>query len=186
MDVWIDAGVDSWASLGYPHDETLFKKFFPADFITEGKDQIRGWFNLLFVASMLAIDDISFKACYMTGFINDSQGRKMSKSVGNVISPNEVTDKYGADTFRYYVIGASAPGLDLNYNFEDVELKRRNLNILWNLHNFVMDIAKVAGKNPSELKSVLLRSSASLGSTYSTCVNGINFPKSVSSQNLPL
>ena len=74
MDVWIDAGVDSWASLGFPHDEKLFKKLFPADFITEGKDQIRGWFNLLFVASMLALEDISFKTCYMTGFVNDAQG----------------------------------------------------------------------------------------------------------------
>lgn len=156
MDVWIDAGVDSWASLGYPHDETLFKKYFPADFITEGKDQIRGWFNLLFVASMLGMEDISFKNCYMTGFINDSQGRKMSKSIGNVISPNEVTEKYGADTFRYYSIGASAPGLDLNYNFDDVEIKRRNLNVLWNLHNFVIDLAHASGKNPAEIKKAEL------------------------------
>ncbi|MBT4350900.1 isoleucine--tRNA ligase [archaeon] len=156
MDVWIDAGVDSWASLGFPHDDTLFKKFFPADFITEGKDQIRGWFNLLFVASMLGMDDISFKNCYMTGFINDASGRKMSKSVGNVISPNEVTDKYGADTFRYYAVGACNPGLDLNYNFDDVELKRRNLNILWNLHNFVMDLSKTIGKNPSKIDAKIL------------------------------
>ncbi|MFH2020055.1 MAG: isoleucine--tRNA ligase [archaeon] len=152
MDVWIDAGVDSWASLGFPHDEELFKKLFPADFITEGKDQIRGWFNLLFVASMLAMEDISFKTCYMTGFINDSQGRKMSKSLGNVISPEEVTSKYGADTFRYYAIGAAAPGLDLNYNMDDAEIKRRNLSILWNLHNFVMDLSDTVGKNPAEIK----------------------------------
>ncbi|AJF61934.1 TPA: isoleucine--tRNA ligase [Candidatus Woesearchaeota archaeon] len=158
MDVWIDAGVDSWASLGYPHDDKLFKKLFPADFITEGKDQIRGWFNLLFVASMLAMEDISFKACYMTGFVNDAMGRKMSKSLGNVISPDEITEKYGADTFRYYSIGATAPGLDLNYNFEDVELKRRNLSILWNLHNFVIDLAKTNGLNPEKLKSTVLKS----------------------------
>ncbi|NTV23636.1 MAG: isoleucine--tRNA ligase [Nanoarchaeota archaeon] len=157
MDVWIDAGVDSWASLGFPRDETLFRKLFPADFITEGKDQIRGWFNLLFVASMLAMEDISFKACYMTGFVNDSMGRKMSKSLGNVISPDEVTDKYGADTWRYYSIGATAPGLDLNYNFEDIELKRRNLTILWNLHSFVMDTAKNLGKNPEKIPSSILK-----------------------------
>lgn len=157
MDVWIDAGVDSWASLGYPHKEDLFKRLYPADFITEGKDQIRGWFNLLFVASMLAMEDISFKNCYMTGFVNDALGRKMSKSLGNVISPDEVTQKYGADTFRYYSIGASNPGLDLNYNFEDVEIKRRNLNILWNLHTFVIDLAKNTGKNPETIKSYILK-----------------------------
>ncbi|MEM2139086.1 MAG: isoleucine--tRNA ligase [Candidatus Woesearchaeota archaeon] len=157
MDVWIDAGVDSWASLGFPHKEELFKRYFPADFITEGKDQIRGWFNLLFVASMLGMEDISFKACYMTGFVNDALGRKMSKSLGNVISPDEVTSKYGADTFRYYSIGASNPGLDLNYNFEDVEIKRRNLNILWNLHNFVLDLAKNTGKNPELIDKKILK-----------------------------
>ncbi len=157
MDVWIDAGVDSWASLGYPHDDKLFKKLYPADFITEGKDQIRGWFNLLFVASMLALEDISFKTCYMTGFVNDASGRKMSKSLGNVISPDEVTEKYGADTFRYYSIGATNPGLDLNYNFEDVEIKRRNLNILWNLHNFVLDLSKTISKNPEEISKNILK-----------------------------
>jgi len=160
MDVWIDAGVDSWASLGYPHDEKLFKKLFPADFITEGKDQIRGWFNLLFVASMLAMEDISFKACYMTGFVNDAMGRKMSKSLGNVISPDEVTEKYGADTFRYYSIGASNPGVDLNYNFEDAEIKRRNLSILWNLHNFVIDLSKTVGKNPQEMSKDILKAAS--------------------------
>jgi isoleucyl-tRNA synthetase len=92
----------------------------------------------------------------MTGFINDSQGRKMSKSLGNVISPNELTDKHGADTFRYYSIGAANPGLDLNYNMEDAEVKRRNLSILWNLHNFVIDLSHTVGKNPAKLtKSVL-------------------------------
>ncbi len=157
MDVWIDAGVDSWASLGYPHDDKLFKKLFPADFITEGKDQIRGWFNLLFVASMLALEDISFKACYMTGFVNDALGRKMSKSLGNVITPDEVTEKFGADTFRYYSVGASNPGLDLNYNFEDIEIKRRNLTIFWNLHNFIIDLAKTIEKNPEKIKKSILR-----------------------------
>ncbi len=160
MDVWIDAGVDSWASLGYPHKDKLFKKLYPADFITEGKDQIRGWFNLLFVASMLALENISFKACYMAGFVNDAKGRKMSKSLGNVISPDEVTEKYGADTFRYYSIGACNPGLDLNYNFDDVELKRRNLNILWNLHNFVIDLAKTLNKNPENISKTILKTAA--------------------------
>lgn len=157
LDVWIDAGVDSWASLGYPHDDKLFKKLFPADFITEAKDQIRGWFNLLFVASMLALEDISFKACYMHGYINDAYGRKMSKSLGNVISPDEVTDKYGADTFRYYMIGAANPGVDLNYNFEDIETKRKNLSIFWNLHNFVLDLARTLEKNPENISKAVLK-----------------------------
>lgn len=156
MDVWIDAGVDSWASLGYPKNEELFKKLYPADFITEAKDQIRGWFNLLFVASILGMDDISFKACYMHGYITDAYGQKFSKSLGNYVSPEIVLEKYGADAFRYYVIGASAPGVDMNYNEEDLIVKSRNLNILWNLHNYVIDMAKTMEKNPSEIKKDII------------------------------
>ena len=60
----------------------------------------------------------AYDAVYMHGFVNDSQGRKMSKSLKNIISPYEVIDKYGADTMRYYMIGAAKPGLDMNYNFD--------------------------------------------------------------------
>jgi isoleucyl-tRNA synthetase len=157
MDVWIDAGVDSWASLGFPHSEENFKKLFPADFITEAKDQIRGWFNLLFVASMIGMDNISFKNCYMHGYINDAYGQKFSKSLGNYVSPQLVLEKFGADSFRFYVLGASNPGVDMNYNEDDLIVKRRNLGILWNLHNFVMDLSKTLDKNPEDIPDDLLQ-----------------------------
>ncbi|RJQ15622.1 isoleucine--tRNA ligase [Candidatus Woesearchaeota archaeon] len=156
LDVWIDAGTTSWTCLDYPQKKELFQKLFPADFILEGKDQIRGWFNFLLVNSMLAFSKPSFKAVYMHGFIQDSQGRKMSKSLGNYISPYEVIDKYGADTLRYYTIGAASPGFDLNYNPEDVQLKHKNLLILWNLQNFVIELAKSVGMNPVLIKKVHL------------------------------
>ncbi|MFT4304352.1 MAG: isoleucine--tRNA ligase [Candidatus Woesearchaeota archaeon] len=139
LDVWVDAGTASWNCLYYPHKKDLFDNLFPADFILEGKDQIRGWFNLLHVASMISMKRPSFKNVYMHGFVQDSQGRKMSKSLGNYILPQEVIDKFGADTFRYYFIGGANPGIDINYNPEDVELKHKNLNVLWNVHNFIID-----------------------------------------------
>jgi len=83
----------------------------------------------------------------MHGFINDSQGRKMSKSLGNYILPNEVIDKYGADTLRYYSVGGANPGEDLNYNFDDMKLKHGNLMILWNLHKLLIGLSKETG-NP--------------------------------------
>ncbi|MBS3110019.1 isoleucine--tRNA ligase [Candidatus Woesearchaeota archaeon] len=143
-DVWVDAGTTSWNCLRYPGNVDDFNRLFPADFILEGKDQIRGWFNLLLVASMVSMNRPSFKSVYMHGFVNDAAGRKMSKSQGNVISPYEVIDKYGADAFRYYTAGGANPGYDLNYNFDDVKLKRRNLEVLWNLQNFVLDLSKQA------------------------------------------
>lgn len=152
LDVWIDAGSASWNCLYYPQKEEFFKKLYPADFILEGVDQIRGWFNLLFVASMVAMQKPSFKAVYMHGFVNDVQGRKMSKSLGNYILPQEVVDKYGADTFRYYSIGGTNAGEDLNYNFEDMKVKHKNLTVLWNLHNYLLDLASNLKINPLNLK----------------------------------
>lgn len=138
LDVWVDAGTVSWNCLDYPETTENFKKFFPADFILEGKDQIRGWFNLLMVASMISMEKPSFKSVYMHGFIQDAQGRKMSKSLGNQISPSEVVDKHGADTLRYYMIGGANPGLDLNYNFSDMENKHRNLGVLFNVCSYLL------------------------------------------------
>ncbi|MBR9693239.1 isoleucine--tRNA ligase [Candidatus Woesearchaeota archaeon] len=140
LDVWVDAGTTSWTCLDYPQNKKDFDKLFPAEFILEGKDQIRGWFNLLHIASNLAFDKPCYKNVYMHGFINDAQGRKMSKSQGNYILPDEVVEKYGANTLRYYVIGAANPGLDMNYNFDDVELKHRNLLVYWNIHNLLLQL----------------------------------------------
>ncbi|MFH1134274.1 MAG: isoleucine--tRNA ligase [Nanoarchaeota archaeon] len=139
LDVWIDAGTTSWNCLDFPAEKKWFDRLYPPEFILEGKDQIRGWFNMLFVASMVSMNRPAYKAVYMHGFVNDAAGRKMSKSLGNIISPYEVIDKHGADSLRYYAIGGAMPGLDLNYNFDDVKVKQRNLSILWNLHNFLLD-----------------------------------------------
>lgn len=142
LDVWLDSGAASWATLKYPLEEEQFKKLWPADFILEGKDQIRGWFNSLMCLSFVALDKSPYRAVYMHGFINDAQGRKMSKSLKNIISPYEIIDKYGADTMRYYMISGASPGVDLNYNFDDMRIKFRNLSILWNIQNYLLDIIK--------------------------------------------
>lgn len=138
LDVWIDAGTTSWNCLDYPRNKELFEKYYPADFIIEGKDQIRGWFNLLMVSSTLAFDRPSFKNVCMHGFITDVEGQKMSKSLGNIITPNEITEKYGADTLRYYVTGITA-GEDMSFSWDEIKLKHKNLIILWNIHNFIID-----------------------------------------------
>lgn len=151
LDVWIDAGSASWNCLDFPRRKDLLEKMYPADFILEGIDQIRGWFNLLFVASMVAMSNESFKAVYMHGFINDSQGRKMSKSLGNYILPQEVIIEYGADTLRHYMIGGTSPGVDINYNFDDVKVKHKNLVVLWNLHKYAIEMAKNLKANPVDL-----------------------------------
>lgn len=151
LDVWVDAGTASWNTLDYPLRTDLFDELFPADFILEGKDQIRGWFNLLMVASMISMRKPSFKAVYMHGFVQDALGRKMSKSIGNYILPEEVIKEYGADALRYFSIANSLPAVDLNYNFEDIKLKLKYLGILWNLQNYVIDMARTLNLNPAEI-----------------------------------
>ncbi|GAG40745.1 unnamed protein product, partial [marine sediment metagenome] len=152
LDVWIDAGTTSWSCLDYPQKKDLFKKLWPPDFILEGKDQIRGWFNLLLVASMVSMNKHSYKACYMHGFVQDAEGRKMSKSLGNIISPYEVIDKFGADTLRYYMIGGANAGLDINYNMEDTKIKHKNLTVLWNIHKYLIDLVKNSSIDLRKLK----------------------------------
>ncbi|MBN2111901.1 class I tRNA ligase family protein, partial [Candidatus Woesearchaeota archaeon] len=166
LDVWVDAGTVSWNCLDYPQRKDIFKELFPADFILEGKDQIRGWFNLLLITSMLALEKHSYKAVYMHGFVQDSQGRKMSKSLGNYILPEEVVKDYGADTLRYYMIGGANPGIDINYNFDDVKLKHKNMFVFWNLHNFIMDMARNIGKNPEKIDESLAKDAFSIEEKY--------------------
>ena len=92
IDVWIDAGVGSWACLYYPKKKDNFDKLFPADFILEAREQSRLWYSMLTIASTLALKEIPFKNVYSHGMLTDVKGVKMSKSLGNIISPYEVVD----------------------------------------------------------------------------------------------
>ena len=148
VDVWVDAGVAHYAALNYPHQNNLQDKYWPADFIIEGNDQVRGWFNLLMVTGTLAFDKAPFKHVYMHGMINDTSGRKMSKSVGNYIRPQEIISKYGADASRLYLISASRPGQDLNYNHADCENKHKNLLVYWNIHKYYLELLETTQLTP--------------------------------------
>jgi isoleucyl-tRNA synthetase len=148
MDVWIDAGTAVWNCLDYSVDKKNFEKFFPADFILEAREQVRGWFNLLMITSTLAFDKCPLKACYMHGMLTDVDGVKMSKSIGNVIKPTELTDKYGADTLRFYMSRTKA-GQDVNFSWLEAELAYKTLMILWNVHKLVINYADEINVKPS-------------------------------------
>ncbi len=165
LDVWIDAGTVSWNCLNYPQDTKLFEQYFPADFILEGKDQVRGWFNLLMVTSFLAFNKNSFKKVYMNGFVTDVNGVKMSKSLGNIISPYELIDKHGADTLRYYMCQTNA-GEDINFSWDECKAKVRSLLVLWNTHKFLITLAKEVGVNPFSLKSAAVEKNFALEEKY--------------------
>lgn len=136
FDVWFDSGVASWGTLKYPlEDDGRFKELWPADFITEGHDQTRGWFYSQLGAGVVAHSRAPYKTVLTHGFTLDDQGRKMSKSMGNVADPEEVAEQVGVDCFRLYSL-SSALWEDLRFNWDEVKNYNRVLNIFWNTIRF--------------------------------------------------
>jgi len=136
FDVWFDSAVASWATLGFPGETQDFENLWPADFITEGQDQTRGWFYSQLGASTIAFGRAPYKSVCMHGFALDAEGKKMSKSLGNVVTPEEVIAKVGVDVLRLYILSSSAPWDDLKFNWEGVGTINRAANILWNVYRF--------------------------------------------------
>ncbi|RLI82161.1 isoleucine--tRNA ligase, partial [Archaeoglobales archaeon] len=142
FDVWFDSGVASWGSLGYPLDKSKFEELWPADFITEGHDQTRGWFYSQLGTSVMCFNRAPYKTVLMHGFTLDEQGRKMSKSLGNVVEPEEVIDQIGVDGFRLYVL-SSAPWEDLRFSWDEARNINRLMNIIWNTVRFAYTYMKL-------------------------------------------
>ncbi|MDI6642789.1 MAG: isoleucine--tRNA ligase [Candidatus Hodarchaeaceae archaeon] len=157
LDVWFDSGIASWASLGYPKRSELFEKLWPSEFITEGEDQVTKWFYSQQVVSVVAFNEAPYKLVLMHGFVLDEHGRKMSKSLGNVVDPQEVIDKYGADGLRFYMLSACPPWEDLRFNWRGVETVNKMLNIIWNVHVFATTYMSLDEFDPNEINLELAR-----------------------------
>ncbi|MEM7821352.1 MAG: isoleucine--tRNA ligase [Candidatus Aenigmatarchaeota archaeon] len=136
LDVWFDSGVAPWASLGYPKKKLLFKKLWPVDFILEGPDQIRGWWNSLMITGMMTFKRRPFNSVLYHGFVLDAHGVKMSKSKGNIVEPQEVINKYGRDILRFLFL-SSAPWDDYWFDWKNIEKLARDFVIVRNTFNFV-------------------------------------------------
>jgi isoleucyl-tRNA synthetase len=136
LDVWFDSGIASWASLGYPKRSELFERLWPSEFVTEGEDQVTKWFYSQQVVSVVAFEEVPYKQVLMHGFALDEHGRKMSKSLGNVVEPQEIIDRFGADVLRFYMLSANPPWEDLKFSWKGIEAVNKMLNILWNVHVF--------------------------------------------------
>lgn len=152
IDVWFDSGSMPVAQWGYPHhNQQQFADQFPADYICEAIDQTRGWFYSLHAISTMLFDSVAYKNVICLGHILDDKGRKMSKSLGNIVSPNEVLDKYGADALRWYLYTASAPGDSRRFSVELVGDVIRGFSLtLWNTYSFFVTYANIDGFDPSK------------------------------------
>ncbi len=151
FDVWFDSAVASWATLTFPQTREKFDEWWPADFITEGHDQTRGWFYSQLGASIVGFEKAPYKSVLMHGFTLDAGGKKMSKSYGNVISPLDIIDRFGADTLRTYVLSSSAPWEDLKFNLEEIETIHRSINILWNVFRFPLPYMALDNFDPLQV-----------------------------------
>jgi isoleucyl-tRNA synthetase len=149
FDVWFDSAVASWATLGFPAETKAFDRLWPADFITEGQDQTRGWFYSQLGASTIAFGRCPYRSVLMHGFALDAEGRKMSKSLGNVVTPEEVIASQGVDVLRLYVLSSSAPWDDLKFNWEGVKTVNRSMNIFWNVYRFPLPYMILDGFSPA-------------------------------------
>ncbi len=151
IDCWFDSGSMPFAQWHYPFEnQELFKSQFPADFISEGVDQTRGWFYSLMAISTLIFDCAPYKNVLVLGHVLDKDGQKMSKSKGNAVDPFEALEEYGADAIRWYFYSNSAPWLP-NRFFGDavVEGQRKFMGTLWNTYAFYVLYANIDGFDPT-------------------------------------
>ena len=151
LDVWFDSGVSSWAALGYPAKTQEFKKFWPADLNIEGKDQIRGWWNSQLILSQIAFDKKPFENIMVHGMIVDMGKKKMSKSLGNITSPEEIIEKYGRDAMRYY-FAMSSKGEDFAFDENSIGDVQKTFMMLNNVNNFVNQLPREKQKTEAEDK----------------------------------
>ncbi|MGH2651953.1 MAG: class I tRNA ligase family protein, partial [Actinomycetota bacterium] len=150
IDTWYDSGAMPFAQWGYHPElgrgEEPFERRFPADFISEAIDQTRGWFYTLMAEGVLHFDSTCYRNVVCLGLLVDAQGRKMSKSLGNVIDPWDVLNRQGADALRWYLLTNGSPWADRRVGLEILdEVVRQFLLTLWNVYSFFVTYANAAG-----------------------------------------
>ena len=145
IDVWFDSGSMPYAQWHYPFEnQEKFKQQFPADYICEAVDQTRGWFYSLHAISTLLNDGVSFENVICLGHIQDAEGRKMSKSLGNIVQPWDVLNVHGADALRWYLYTASPPGQERRFSSDLVGDVIRSFTLtLWNVYSFFITYANL-------------------------------------------
>jgi isoleucyl-tRNA synthetase len=151
FDVWLDSSVATWGTLDYPEETADFEELWPADLIVEAHDQTRGWFWSQLGMGTAAADRVPYERVLMHGHALDEDGRKMSKSVGNVIEPDEVIDRHGADPMRVFLLSVSPQGEDMRFAWDEVQNAARDLGILWNVFRFPLPYMDLDDVDPAEL-----------------------------------
>ena len=138
LDTWFSSALWPFSTLGWPEKTKDLEYFYPTDVLVTGYDIIFFWVIRMIFSGYENMKEKPFKTVLFHGLVRDSQGRKMSKSLGNGIDPLEVIDKYGADALRFTLITGNAPGNDMRFYWERVEASRNFANKVWNASRFIM------------------------------------------------
>lgn len=138
LDTWFSSALWPFSTMGWPDETPELKHFYPTSVLVTGYDIIFFWVARMITMGLEFRKEIPFKHVFIHGLVRDSQGRKMSKSLGNGIDPLEVVEKYGADTLRFTLITGNTPGNDMRFYWERIESSRNFANKIWNASRFVM------------------------------------------------
>ena len=148
LDTWFSSALWPFSTLGWPNKTEELDYFYPTDVLVTGYDIIFFWVIRMVFSALEQTDQVPFHHVLIHGLVRDSQGRKMSKSLGNGIDPLEVIDKYGADALRLTLMTGNAPGNDMRFYWERVESSRNFANKIWNASRFIM--MNLEGKTVTE------------------------------------
>ena len=151
LDTWFSSALWPFSTLGWPEKTRELEYFYPTDVLVTGYDIIFFWVIRMIFSGYEQMGEKPFKTVLFHGLVRDSQGRKMSKSLGNGIDPLEIIDQYGADALRLTLITGNAPGNDMRFYYERVEANRNFCNKIWNASRFIM--MNMEGKEVTQPKA---------------------------------
>ena len=138
LDTWFSSALWPFATMGWPENTEEVKHWYPTSVMVTGYDIIFFWVARMIFMGLEFKEEIPFKHVFIHGLVRDSQGRKMSKSLGNGINPLEVIEEYGADALRFTLVTGNTPGNDMRFYMERVEANRNFANKIWNASKFVL------------------------------------------------
>ena len=138
LDTWFSSALWPFSTLGWPHDTDDLATYYPTDVLVTGYDIITFWVSRMVTCGLYQMEDIPFKDVVVHGLVRDSQGRKMSKTLGNGVDPMEVIEEYGADALRFSVISGTTMGNDIKYMPEKLDQAANFANKIWNAAKFII------------------------------------------------
>lgn len=138
LDTWFSSALWPFSTLGWPKDTEALKTFYPTSILVTGHDIIFFWVARMVMMGLYFVGDVPFRKVYINGIVRDSQGKKMSKSVGNTVDPLDIIEKHGADTLRFTLLSLISSGKDIKFSEQRLEGYRNFMNKIWNATRFTL------------------------------------------------